>query len=1297
MLGIVPLQARVWISEFVASNQGGFVDQAGDAEDWLELYNESETELSLAGWSLTDDPADLRKWIIPSVSVPAKRYLVIFASGKNLRDPEEELHASFSLNKSGEYLGLVRPDGVTVEHEYAPQFPGQFEDISFGLRQTGETTTVVVPEGAPGEAGVPASAADFAAEFAGWNTNLGGPFTGSTWRGVASGVGLDRDGVYGAWLGAGGDFESELYDRNGSVFLRLFFAIPDPAEVTGAKLRMRWDDGFIAYVNGTRVAANRDPGAPGWNSLATSDRGSGENDDWMSFPIDLAVVTLQAGENLLAIHGLNHRVDSPNLLVLPVLEVTTGGVGAGGPVYHVQPTPGRPNGAGATVLAPLLDEVTSSPTPPTGLPSSPPIVITARVQATVNPIRQVRLYHRKMFLEETVVRMKDDGNAPDAVAGDGTYTAEISTDELARGHMVRWRVEAEDSNGEIARDPAYDAPTDSDQYYGTVADDVALGSSRLPFLHTFVPNEAAVDTRGGGRVSIYYLGRFYDNVRMDLHGQSTSGSNFPKKSYDVDFNRGNRFLWKEGEQEVKDINLLTNYADKSKVRNTLTYEFLKRCGTDYHYAFPVRVQRNGTFYSIHDLVEDGDDRFLERLGLDGNGALYKMYDRLANASSANKKTRTHEGTGDLAALISAMNPGQSVDVRRGNGYDMLNIPATINYLASLTVAGITDAGHKNYYMYRDTEGTQEWWPMPWDVDLALGRRWTGSEHYFHDTLHWDFWNYSSINPLWDLMHNTPEFREMYLRRVQSLREEVLLPPGTRPERDWFTMRVRELEELLDPPGVRSDADLDFVKWGSWGNNFQMRDAAERILTEWLPNRRDWMFSSDRGQGGVPVPEPQLQVPDITIERADYNPSSGNQDEEYFLLRNRESTSVDLSGWSISSAVQYVLPAGTVIPADSGVSGLSRYVGLLHVARRPEAFRNRARLPTGGQSRFVVGGYEGQLSARGETIELRTAVGDLVASKTYLGNPSLAQQYLRIAEINYHPESPTPAEEASLPGVSAEDFEWIEFLNVGSVDLELAGVKFTDGIDYTFGEVTLGSGQRLILAKHPAAFALRHPGVTAAVAGPYSGLLNNDGEHVRLVDPSGENVLSFDYNDRWYPPTDGGGRSLVLRDEGTSWNLFDEPESWGMSEVLQGSAGVASSGYLVHFNGWQAAHFSAAEREDPLVGTALANPDGDPYPNWQEYAFGLLPRVPDAALFRGEVISVDDQEYLGATVRRRSHALDLEWDLQVSSDAENWVTELHDRIALTPHADGSETWSVRESAAVGDFATRLARLRVQFGP
>ncbi len=66
----------------------------------------------------------------------ADAYLVVFASGKDRRDPAGELHTNFKLSGSGEYLGLVRPDGITVASEFAPTYPVQAADVSYGLAET---------------------------------------------------------------------------------------------------------------------------------------------------------------------------------------------------------------------------------------------------------------------------------------------------------------------------------------------------------------------------------------------------------------------------------------------------------------------------------------------------------------------------------------------------------------------------------------------------------------------------------------------------------------------------------------------------------------------------------------------------------------------------------------------------------------------------------------------------------------------------------------------------------------------------------------------------------------------------------------------------------------------------------------------------------------------------------------------------------------------------------------------------------------------------------------------------------
>jgi hypothetical protein len=283
-------------------------------------------------------------------------------------------------------------------------------------------------------------------------------------------------------------------------------------------------------------------------------------------------------------------------------------------------------------------------------------------------------------------------------------------------------------------------------------------------------------------------------------------------------------------------------------------------------------------------------------------------------------------------------------------------------------------------------------------------------------------------------------------------------------------------------------------------------------------------------------------------------------------------------------------------------------------------------------------------------------------------------------------------------VTAEDFEWIEFLNTGTTALDLENVRFSNGIEFTFGQLSLAGGEHLILAKNPVAFALRNPEVSVTVLGPYLGFLNNDGEQVQLVDAEGENILSFDFNDYWYPRTDGGGMTLVLREENTPFNEFDEAASWGSSIEEGGSVGGEGQGYEIHFNAWQVERFMAAERSDPDLGSAFANPDGDPYPNWQEYAFGLDPRVPDQAVFQSLIVTDQGADYLGALVRLRSLAADLKWNLEISNDGAAWALVPEAPVTWQPDpSSGTQLMTIRELFSVGTSASKLSRLRIEFTP
>ena len=129
-------EAAVRINEFSASNST-YKDSSGQASDWIELFNDSNESIDLGGCYLTDTPNELTRWQFPNpTTMSANSYLVVFADSTTTPPiAGRELHTSFSLSKTGEYLALVDKDGTTILSEYAPEYPEQYSDISFGINQ----------------------------------------------------------------------------------------------------------------------------------------------------------------------------------------------------------------------------------------------------------------------------------------------------------------------------------------------------------------------------------------------------------------------------------------------------------------------------------------------------------------------------------------------------------------------------------------------------------------------------------------------------------------------------------------------------------------------------------------------------------------------------------------------------------------------------------------------------------------------------------------------------------------------------------------------------------------------------------------------------------------------------------------------------------------------------------------------------------------------------------------------------------------------------------------------------------
>jgi Lamin Tail Domain/Putative Ig domain/CotH kinase protein len=154
--------------------------------------------------------------------------------------------------------------------------------------------------------------------------------------------------------------------------------------------------------------------------------------------------------------------------------------------------------------------------------------------------------------------------------------------------------------------------------------------------------------------------------------------------------------------------------------------------------------------------------------------------------------------------------------------------------------------------------------------------------------------------------------------------------------------------------------------------------------------------------------------------------------------------------------------------------------------------------------------------------------------------------LRITEIMYAP-------------TGGNNYEFIELQNIGTTTLDLGGVRFTSGIDYTFATGTmLPPGAFAVVCRSRSHFLARYPSASGTLAaGSFSGSLDNSGETIALTlpFPLGVNLHSFRYEASWQPLTATSGYSLsTLSQTITPPGDWDESTTWIASLATLGTPG-----------------------------------------------------------------------------------------------------------------------------------------------
>lgn len=1170
LAGRLPMQGQVRISEFMASNTHTLADDFGQFEDWIEVYNASTTNVSLLDWGLTDNKDSLFKWRFPATNLPPRTHLVVFASNRDRRTVGAPLHTNFKLDAAGEYLALTRPDG-SIATEFAPEYPPQIPDVSYGFG-TEATTWELVATGSVGRVKVPLNDE---LELTWLLPGLadGGWTPGTNGVGYASAGNLD----YGGWIRS--DVSNAIVGVNSSVYVRLPFTLTNATELAQLTFRVWYDDGFAAALNGTVAASGNAPGMLAWNASATASRTTAEAANPEVFDLSGYLGGLHNGTNVLAIQGLAASASETDFLVLAELEASTVEEYQGEGRYFVLATPGQLNGGGAKDLGPVLTLAGHFPWVP-GTNDS--ITVTCRVTQAFAAVTNVTLNWRVMFGATTATNMADDGLHGDGTAGDGIYGAVIPNRtgpvwNYTAGQMVRWYVSAADAEGRNSRWPLFENPTNTAEYLGTVIQPDYV-RSKLPIVHFFVSNYTAgvgVDNanKTGGRATVYYDGELYDNIFMAVRGNTTAG--YFKKSHRAVFNTEHQFRHPGPRGRLRKTSWTADYPDPTYMRQRLAFWLCDEVGAPGPFYYPMRLQMNGTFYQLANHNDVHGEELLDRLGYDPYGALYNAAGQIvpsgASTGGFDKKTRQWEGNTDYVVMANAISETLSLGQRQTNIFDILDLPEVINYLAAARFVHENDDVWANMSMYHDNDGDGLWRIIPFDMNLSWGAAFMDSAAFAgiqvtNDNLKsFPLYGSSKViadsggtawNRIYDVIFSVPPTREMFLRRLRTLLDTWVKPPGTPTNQLPLEPMILEWRDLIGEESV-----TDRAKWG-WPSksgqcNFDpgitLTNGVTSLINDFLVKRRAHFYGKHSvtnlglaigiyktNNAGIPLAQPANPV--VTIVGLDFNPASGNQDQEYICITNANGYAVDVSDWELDGGVRHRLQRGTVIPANSA----------LYLTPSVVAFRARTTGPRGGMGLFVQGGYEGHLNAWGEVLTLTDPTGRLVSSNRFVGNPSPAQRYLRITELMYNP--------APMPGsaIDSQLFEYIELQNISTnVVLDLTGVRLTNGVysSFTGSTVTnLGPGQTVLVVRDVAAFTARY-GSGFNIAGQYSGALDNGGETLRLEDAVGEKILEFAYNDAWYPVTDGLGFSLVIVNAQALWSTWDQKASWRASGYLNGSPGA----------------------------------------------------------------------------------------------------------------------------------------------
>lgn len=486
---------------------------------------------------------------------------------------------------------------------------------------------------------------------------------------------------------------------------------------------------------------------------------------------------------------------------------------------------------------------------------------------------------------------------------DGVVSATIPGQ--AAGALVRYRLTASRSG----LSGTWPRQGDGSNYRGTVVQrEIATG---LPVFEFFMPddvydtmiNDLTLSGDDGYPMVFAYDGQVFDNARVRVKGQTSRF--FPKKKL--------KFIMPAG-YDVEDDDLFPDdvdefamhsaWIDRSFIRETLASEFMVAADMrGAQQAFPVRLERNGTFYGLYSYVEQPDGTYRDRYDLD-DSEVYEVgpdniFGELLPADVTRPQDRLRarydketfeylddQRLRDFIATVNGLSGQAEADWIDG----FVDIPSVVNALAASMVIQHQDWGVKNYRLVFDQYGRVN--VLQNDYDLTFGRRWSNTLGPYDTSVYVGGAFEHPGGPFFFTFFADPELSAMVKRRVRTLTDELLNPAQLHP-------RIAELAAL-----VRPEALADRAIWGTYGGSADPTDEAWRLRDQFAGPQYERLLGRFAPQGRI-ASAPQPAVPAVSIAGVSY------LGDEHVVLRNDSGDTVDLSSFEIPE-IDLTVPGGTVL-------------------------------------------------------------------------------------------------------------------------------------------------------------------------------------------------------------------------------------------------------------------------------------------------------------------------------------------------------------------------------------------------